>query len=202
MFLKGGEGKVRLRMDDPWLHTWVAANGYASDPPMDIAANLRKTKNMTHFSLQQLNETPAPAKDWEAQRSPDRPADRVLSPLALRWSANLSPELRPRHLQMAFPRIANRIALCWCQGELANAVLGTLLFDNRNGLRKGFAKLIVDELWVLRHEVEERLAEGRVVDLWGQHSDAGWLRPEPPLHGPRSLAERPLRMYGKARSGY
>ena len=73
--------------------------------------------------------------------------------------------------------------------------------DGSQTFEQAIAKLIVDELWALRHEVEERLAEGRVVDLWGQHSDATWLRPQP-LQAQGRLAERPLRMYGKARTGY
>lgn len=157
---------------------------------------------MNSLNLQPCAEASTTAEDWLQRRSPQRPADLTLSALALRWSADLPPILRPHQLERRFPRIANRLALCWCDAKLADAVLRTLLFDNRNGQRAGFGKAIADELWSLRHEVLQRIDAANAADLWAQHTDATWVRSAAAHSLSGLVVRKPMRMYGKLGTGY
>ena len=74
---------------------------------------------------------------------------------ALRATAWVS--LRPLELCGAYPRVANRIALCWNDLALVDAVFNELLLDRRGG-RAGFPSPVAVELLRLHALHERRLA--------------------------------------------
>ena len=88
------------------------------------------------------------------ERDVPRATDRELTSLSSAWLAALPQSARPSHLAEAFPRIINRIALCWADPALADRVLDGLLGDERGG-RKGFPSEIRIELLRL-HALHER----------------------------------------------
>lgn len=85
----------------------------------------------------------------EAMRSPPRDSDKTLSPLVARWAESLSPESRPHYICANFPRIANRLALCWADPALTVRLLDDFLLDKR-GTRRGFPPMASNELKRLR----------------------------------------------------
>ena len=87
--------------------------------------------------------------DWERVRQPLRPQDQVLSAITRRWQAALTDRHRPDHLCAMYPRVANRLALCWDDASLASKVLDELVVDKRRG-RIGFPPAVSQELIQLR----------------------------------------------------
>jgi hypothetical protein len=88
-----------------------------------------------------------PATDWGKQR---RPAGaETLRTATLQWILKLPPHVQPRHLQLRYPRIANRIAATWDHVEPCETYLESLLSDKRGG-RKGFPLSVAQELASLR----------------------------------------------------
>jgi len=85
-------------------------------------------------------------------RSGGNPGDSTLSKLAEAWCERLSPRLQTRTLCERYPRVANRIALCWSDPDLTQALLEQLLRDRRGG-RKGFPAPVHAELVALAAEV-------------------------------------------------
>ena len=71
------------------------------------------------------------------------------------WLADLPRAAVPRTLAHDYPRIVNRLALCWSDPALATLVLDSLLVDRRGG-RRGFAEAIEQELRGLRAEAQRR----------------------------------------------
>lgn len=88
-------------------------------------------------------------------RCPSNPRDSTLSKLAEEWCESLSPQVQTRALCDCYPRIANRIALCWSDPVLMLALLNQLLHDRRGG-RKGFPAPVHAELVALAAEVRNR----------------------------------------------
>lgn len=90
---------------------------------------------------------PARAHDiaWQLRRAPPNPRDKAASALALAWCAGFAEGLRPKALCERFPRLANRLALCWPDPLLSAAVLDELLTDRR-GDRSGFPAEVQAEL--------------------------------------------------------
>jgi hypothetical protein len=86
-------------------------------------------------------------------RSQPNPRDRTLSTLAKGWRDKLPEGLRPNVLCESYPRIANRIALCWGDPVLTTMVMKDLLSDRRGG-RRGFPVAIREELVALRDAAE------------------------------------------------
>ncbi len=86
---------------------------------------------------------------WTAQRRALRHTDLVLTDVTRTWLHRLPLRRRPLRLAARFPRVANRIALCWGEAELAAQVLDDLLVDRRGG-RRGFPLLVARELQRLR----------------------------------------------------
>ena len=78
-----------------------------------------------------------------------RECDRALTGTTRRWLRALPPRRRPLRLCETHPRVANRIAWCWADVGLSEAVLDDLLSHRRIG-RQGFAPIIVRELQRLR----------------------------------------------------
>ena len=100
----------------------------------------------------------ANAEAWVRVRRAQRECDGALTGTTRRWLRQLPPRRRPLHLCERHPRVANRIAWCWSDGELTRSVLQDLLVDRRGG-RSGFSPAIVRELQRLRdfhgqHRVE------------------------------------------------
>lgn len=93
----------------------------------------------------------------EAMRSPLSERDRTLSALVPRWVESMSTELQPRYLSEHFPRIANRLALCWADPALTVQLLDAFLVDKR-GTRRGFPQKALSELKGLRQLALRRLS--------------------------------------------
>ncbi len=88
-------------------------------------------------------------------RSPGNPRDNILTKLAEEWCERPLPHAQTRALCERYPRIANRIALCWIDPVLTLALLDQLLRDRRGG-RKGFPAPVHAELVALAAEVRNR----------------------------------------------
>jgi hypothetical protein len=90
-------------------------------------------------------------------RSASTEGDRTLSRLVPRWLEMLPPESRPDYLCVHFPRIANRLALCWLDPALTVQLLDDFLRDKR-GARRGFPPHALAELKSLRQIASQRVA--------------------------------------------
>jgi hypothetical protein len=82
-------------------------------------------------------------------REAQNPRDAVLSDLARQWFDSLPPHLRPFTMCRQYPRICNRLALCWPDRALTERIFESVLEDRR-GTRKGFRREIILELVALR----------------------------------------------------
>jgi len=85
------------------------------------------------------------AADWARVRAPVRHRDQELSRKSLSWLATLPPEVRPRELCSHYPRIANRLAVCWRDIGLIDHLLDELLVDRRHD-RQGFPPTVLHEI--------------------------------------------------------
>jgi hypothetical protein len=83
------------------------------------------------------------------QREPERPQDQALSAMAKSWHDALPRRQRPTQLCKQFPRIANRLALCWNDAALVSRLIDDLVMDKRPG-RAGFPAGVSQELLALR----------------------------------------------------
>lgn len=73
----------------------------------------------------------------------------TLRTATLQWILKLPPHVQPRHLQVRYPRIANRLAAEWDHIAVCETYLESLLTDKRGG-RKGFPLAVAQEVAVLR----------------------------------------------------
>lgn len=92
--------------------------------------------------------------DWTRLRAAPSAKDFSLSPLARAWMDTRPPGAAPQELAQVYPRIVNRLALCWDDPKLALLVLDTLLADKRGG-RRGFPLAVDLELRTLQLEATE-----------------------------------------------
>jgi hypothetical protein len=69
--------------------------------------------------------------------------------MARSWLASLWSDAQPLALCQKYPRIANRLALCWEDRVLAARVLEGLVIDRRSG-RAGFPAEVTKDLLKLR----------------------------------------------------
>lgn len=108
---------------------------------------------------------PRTAAEWERERGPQREQDLVLSDQVLVWLNQLPQPLRPSALCSQYPRVANRIALCWSDPFLTEQVFEALLLSQR-GKRRGFPPSVASELMRLRmfHARNKTLRNG--VRMW------------------------------------
>ena len=68
-------------------------------------------------------------------------------------------------VQKEFPRIFERIEVCWCSNEL-NSYLHKLIVDER-GDRDGFPKHVLEALLILaRANLAELVKDGKVIDRY------------------------------------
>lgn len=102
---------------------------------------------------------PASAQvDWsEVRQAPDR-VNLSLTPVALRWLAQLPREVRPLELFYAYPRIGNQLAALGNAAAVSTFV-GELLIDKR-GDRQGFPGGIALELSRLQEFLLQLLHPG------------------------------------------
>jgi hypothetical protein len=99
------------------------------------------------------------ATDWSEARQPIDPATQALTPVALKWLAQLPREVRPFELFHTYPRIANQLAALG-NAAAVSAFLGELLIDKR-GDRQGFPGGIAQEL----SRLQEHLLRALQPDL-------------------------------------
>ena len=101
-----------------------------------------------------------------SQRSRPRAADAILTSLARAWFESLPMRPRPEQLCARYPRVANRMALCWPEFALTEQLFDDLLGDRRGG-RKGVPAPVLEDLRQLRlvhaarREAPEALMEER-----------------------------------------
>lgn len=85
--------------------------------------------------------------------------------------------LRPHRLCQLYPRVANRLALCWPDWALTERLFEDLMIDKREG-RQGFPREVAAELMRLRRFSAERVPPrqlellrlaGSQDDKWAQH---------------------------------
>lgn len=131
------------------LHCLVPTVNHLS-PPLTEAAKAAK----------QRAESAWRASHPSYGRAPVRPADLVLAPLTTAWADQLPLKQRPNKLLQRFPRVANRIALCWCDPALSALVLEDLDSDVRQPPRRGFPSEVAAELRCLLSFNETRPASG------------------------------------------
>lgn len=106
---------------------------------------------------------PANKSPWmtpEANRAPPSERDRTLSHLVPPWRESLPPDAKADHLCAHFPRIVNRLALCWADPALALSLLDELFRDRRGG-RRGFPAEALEELRSLRRVALQRIGHRR-----------------------------------------
>lgn len=94
-------------------------------------------------------QTPTTEADWARVRSAERANDRQLSRIATQWLDQLPADVRPQVLIERYPRIVNRLALCWDDPELLDRLFDDMMVDRR-GKRRGFAPDVMRELLALR----------------------------------------------------
>ncbi len=106
-----------------------------------------------------------------SQREPERPQDAMLSDLARDWHQSLPRSQRPTQLCKQYPRIANRLALCWGEPALAARLLDDLTIDKRHG-RAGFPPRVSLELINLRLARQTPLAAAGAPTDWDKNEMA------------------------------
>jgi hypothetical protein len=130
-------------------------------PPSVVAELLRLRNLHEHGRVASTPNTASPVAaaprpegtakepDWTRLRGPHRAMDSVLSTIAHDWLETLPEPIRPAELCAAYPRVANRLALCWNDPALTERLLDDLLIGRR-GKRKGFPRPVAEELLRLR----------------------------------------------------
>jgi hypothetical protein len=91
---------------------------------------------------------------WESRRRRALPTDRALTGTGLDWMVSLPPAVRPKALNVQFPRIANTIAEVWPDLSRAHIMIDRLLHDDRGGTRSGFPEEVRKDLAVLARYVK------------------------------------------------
>lgn len=99
-------------------------------------------------------------------RRPGRECDRALNGTARQWLRALPPRRRPLKLCEHFPRVANRLAFCWRDPDLARQTLDDLLVDRRGG-RTGFPAPVVRELRRLAEFNDQQRVDAAANSRWG-----------------------------------
>jgi len=109
--------------------------------------SLDDARQVLDDAVKPVYSTARPAVSWETRRKPA--AAESLRTATLQWILKLPPHVQPRHLQVRYPRIANRLAADWAQVAACEAFLESLLTDKRGG-RKGFPLNVAQEIASLR----------------------------------------------------
>ena len=87
------------------------------------------------------------ATNWEGKRKAGQAES--LRTATIQWILKLPPHIQPRHLQVKYPRVANRIAALWSEEAGCESYLDDLLTDKRGG-RKGFPLNVAQEVASIR----------------------------------------------------
>lgn len=87
------------------------------------------------------------ADPFRALRARQRPTE--LDTRAINWIARLQRDVQPRELGHQYPRIVNKLAQMWGNGQQMDNYLNELIVDTRGG-RRGFPTTVRDELLILR----------------------------------------------------
>jgi hypothetical protein len=103
--------------------------------------------------------------DWVEMREPQRAQDLVLADHVLVWLQQLPQGLRPSELCAQYPRVANRIALCWSDAALTDYLFDGLMVNHR-GKRNGFPPPVAVELMRLRLLHARRKGIAQTVPTW------------------------------------
>jgi len=109
--------------------------------------------------------SPQTEADWVRLRAPQAERDQVLSAPARAWLNALPAHVRPTELCARYPRVANRLALCWSDTTLTGRVLDGFLVDRR-AKRKGFPPSVAAELLALRDLHANRPCTEDPEDQW------------------------------------
>jgi hypothetical protein len=114
---------------------------------------------------------PDAAADPVVLRDPAR-QDQALKPHAIEWAERLPAGIRPNELMQRYPRVANRLALCWNDPALTNRLLEDLLVDRRGG-RQGFPPPVRSELIRIRVDYPRARKEDESRSaIWDLHEQA------------------------------
>ena len=103
----------------------------------------------THRTQALPHAMPTTQTEWSRLRRQHRREDHVLSALTYAWLKTLPYAVRPVELCSRYPRLGNRLALCWSDRSQAERLFDDLLLDRR-GKRKGFPPSVAEELVHLR----------------------------------------------------
>ena len=98
-------------------------------------------------SVRPAGGTVRPAANWAGKRKPA--TAETLRTATIQWILKLPPHVQPRHLQVKYPRIANRMAALWDDQASCESFMDDLLTDKRGG-RKGFPLEVAQEVASLR----------------------------------------------------
>lgn len=131
-----------------------AAQALAHRQPTSCSGTLT-----TFIAMHRATDLPAalvPDEEWERRRSPPKANDTHLTALTRAWEHKLPDTVRLANLCATYPRIANRIALCWNDPALTAKLFQELMTDRR-GLRKGFPAAVRAELVALRQLNQRRV---------------------------------------------
>lgn len=123
---------------------------FTLDYPVRSLVACAAERAAARHSIRLAAECGACGQPWT--RSAPLPQDGALSVLARAWAAQLPQALRPASLLQCFPRLANRLALCWADPALASMLLTELRTDRRGG-RRGFPPSVAKELLSLHRNL-------------------------------------------------
>ena len=161
---------ITLRVDrnTPMFNLFKRLTELAASPLAASAAQRAAARQI----LRQTAQPGSGGRPWT--RVPERPQDRVLSDCGVSWARGLPATARPNSLMQTYPRLANRLALCWADPALAKLLLDELFADRRGG-RKGFPRAVASELqglrWHLSMLPSRRSALG-LIDPWRAQATA------------------------------
>jgi hypothetical protein len=113
----------------------------------------------------------AHAPDWTTVREPLCERDRALSRDARAWLVKLPPRAKLAATAQLYPRIVNRLALCWNDPMLLERLFNEMLVDRR-GKRRGFPPDVTRELLALREHAEMALTAEEDSDAWASRMQA------------------------------
>jgi hypothetical protein len=107
-------------------------------------------------ALSALGLAPPAGADWKYRRARSTDSDLALQSHTHEWLRSMPRRLYPTQLCRHYPRLANRIALCWHDAEQLDVMLSDLLQDRR-GHRRGFGPRINAEIQRLQRHNSGRL---------------------------------------------
>ena len=138
---------------------------------MGFTLFIDKTSTATREAAERAKARRAQKIDPATLRRPERRQDQELMEHAVLWANGLPSELRPNLLLESYPRVANRLALCWPDKRLTHHLFDDLLVDNRGG-RRGFPPPVRTELLQLRRMFQKPILAGSMTPHWVQYSQA------------------------------